>query len=87
MTETEGASYGMGMINLKAWDERDKGVEELMQLYKERTSHIKDATYSSSCHLPCPVSVMPVVLSFVCRIRRQAISMILRKWPIHWLRS
>lgn len=43
MTETEGASYGMGMINLKAWDERDKGVEELMQLYKERTSHIKDA--------------------------------------------
>ena len=43
MTETEGASYGMGMINLKAWNERDKGVEELMQLYKERTSHIKDA--------------------------------------------
>ena len=43
MTETEGASYGMGMINLKPWDEREKSVEELMQVYKERTSDIKDA--------------------------------------------
>ena len=43
MTETEGASYGMGMINLKPWDEREQSVEELMQVYKERTSDIKDA--------------------------------------------
>lgn len=43
MTETEGASYGMGMINLKPWSEREESVDELMQVYKDRTSHIKDA--------------------------------------------
>ena len=43
MTETEGASYGMGMINLKPWSERDQSVDELMQVYKDRTSYIKDA--------------------------------------------
>lgn len=43
MTETEGASYGMGMINLKPWSEREQGVNELLQVYKDRTSHIKDA--------------------------------------------
>ncbi len=43
MTETEGASYGMGMINLKPWSEREHTVDELMQVYKDRTSHIKDA--------------------------------------------
>ena len=61
MTETEGASYGMGMINLKAWDERDKGVEELMQLYKERTSHIKDADIQFFLPPSVPGSVTPVV--------------------------
>ena len=43
MTETEGASFGMGMINLKPWDEREKTAEELMQVYADRTAHIKDA--------------------------------------------
>ena len=43
MTETEGASYGMGMINLAPWSEREHSVEELMKIYKDRTSHIKDA--------------------------------------------
>lgn len=43
MTETEGASYGMGMINLKPWSEREQSVTELMQVYKNKTSHIKDA--------------------------------------------
>lgn len=43
MTETEGASYGMGMINLKPWSEREQGVNELLQVYKDRTSYIKDA--------------------------------------------
>ena len=43
MTETEGASYGMGMINLKPWSERDKTVDELISTYEERVSHIKDA--------------------------------------------
>ena len=43
MTETEGASYGMGMINLKPWSEREQSVEELMRIYADRVSHIKDA--------------------------------------------
>lgn len=43
MTETEGASFGMGMINLIPWDKRDKTVNELMDEYRERVSHIKDA--------------------------------------------
>ncbi len=43
MTETEGASFGMGMINLKPWDQRDKTANEYMQIYADRTAHIKDA--------------------------------------------
>lgn len=43
MTETEDASYGMGMINLKPWDDRAYTVNELMEIYKEKTGHIKDA--------------------------------------------
>ena len=43
MTETEGASYGMGMINLKPWSEREQTVDELLEVYADRTSHIKDA--------------------------------------------
>jgi RND transporter, HAE1 family len=43
MTETEGASFGMGMINLKPWNEREQTAEELMRVYAERVSHIKDA--------------------------------------------
>lgn len=43
MTETEGASYGMGMINLKPWSERENTVNELLEIYADRTSHIKDA--------------------------------------------
>lgn len=43
MTETEDASYGMGMINLKPLNERDKTAAELLEVYAERTAHIKDA--------------------------------------------
>ncbi len=43
MTETEGASFGMGMINLKPWSERKETVEELIHNYTEHISHIKGA--------------------------------------------
>jgi len=43
LTETAGASYGMGMINLVAWEDRDKSVNELIQEYQERVSHITGA--------------------------------------------
>lgn len=38
-----GASFGMGMINLKPWDERKVTVEELIQVLEKKTRHIKDA--------------------------------------------
>lgn len=43
MTETEGASFGMGMINLVPWDRRELTAAELMEKYRERVSHITDA--------------------------------------------
>ncbi|MCW5912424.1 MAG: efflux RND transporter permease subunit [Cyclobacteriaceae bacterium] len=44
ISEGAGASYGMGMINLKPWDERDQSVDELVRVLEEKTSHIKDAS-------------------------------------------
>lgn len=44
ISEGAGASYGMGMINLKPWDERDQTVDELVRELEEKTRHIKDAS-------------------------------------------
>jgi len=44
LTESKGASYGMGMINLKPWDERDLSVEDLTELMREKTKGIYDAS-------------------------------------------
>lgn len=44
ISEGAGASYGMGMINLKPWHERDQSVDELVKVLEEKTSHIKDAS-------------------------------------------
>ncbi len=44
VNEVAGASYGMGMINLKAWDKRKASVQELIQQLQQRTRHISDAT-------------------------------------------
>ncbi|WP_164111375.1 MULTISPECIES: efflux RND transporter permease subunit [Sphingobacterium] len=44
VTEVSGSSYGMGMINLKAWDQRDETVDDVMKVLREKTSHIADAT-------------------------------------------
>ncbi|UCS93125.1 efflux RND transporter permease subunit [Echinicola marina] len=43
LTETAGASYGMGMINLVAWEDRDMSVAELIREYEGRVSHITGA--------------------------------------------
>ncbi|KEO71946.1 efflux RND transporter permease subunit [Anditalea andensis] len=43
MTETAGASYGMGMINLVGWGDREANVPALIEKYKERTAHISGA--------------------------------------------
>ncbi|WP_324670624.1 efflux RND transporter permease subunit [Hymenobacter sp. GOD-10R] len=41
--EVAGASYGMGMINLKAWDDREESVTDLITQLEEKTKGITDA--------------------------------------------
>lgn len=43
MSDVTGASYGMAMINLKTWDERDETVPEIIKQLKVKTAHIADA--------------------------------------------
>jgi HAE1 family hydrophobic/amphiphilic exporter-1 len=38
-----GASYGMGMINLKPWEERKMSVTDMIAELEEKTAHITDA--------------------------------------------
>ncbi|GAB4000943.1 efflux RND transporter permease subunit [Spirosoma daeguense] len=44
LTDGAGASYGMAMINLKHWDERNVSVQELIATLEEKTQGISDAT-------------------------------------------
>ncbi|UYQ95213.1 efflux RND transporter permease subunit [Chitinophaga horti] len=44
VNEVAGASYGMGMVNLKPWDERDVSVNDIIRELQERTKHIADAS-------------------------------------------
>ena len=43
VNEVAGSSYGMGMINLKPWDERKQSVPEFIKELKEKTKGITDA--------------------------------------------
>jgi len=43
ITEVSGASYGMGMINLKPWKERDQTVDDVIKDLRERTKDFADA--------------------------------------------
>lgn len=43
VTEIAGASFGMGMVNLKPWDERDFDVTKFISDLKKKLSHISDA--------------------------------------------
>ncbi len=44
LTDGSGASFGMGMINLKAWEDRKESVDDVVEILKEKTKHIKDAS-------------------------------------------
>lgn len=44
VTEGSGASFGMGMINLKPWKERKESADDIMEILTEKTKHINDAT-------------------------------------------
>ncbi|AFL86044.1 hydrophobe/amphiphile efflux-1 (HAE1) family transporter [Belliella baltica DSM 15883] len=54
LTETAGASYGMGMINLVDWSDRDKNVNQLIEDYQDRVSHIKGADVQFFSPPPVP---------------------------------
>ncbi len=43
LTESAGASFGMGMISLKPWDKREVSVDELIAQLEEKTKNIQDA--------------------------------------------
>jgi HAE1 family hydrophobic/amphiphilic exporter-1 len=43
VNEVAGASYGMGMVNLKPWGERKASLDEMMRLLEKRTREIGDA--------------------------------------------
>ncbi len=42
VTEVSGSSYGMGMINLKSWDDRKESVTDVIRILQEKTAHIND---------------------------------------------
>jgi len=44
MTDGAGAAYGMGMINLKPWHEREESVNDLILRLQQETENIKDAS-------------------------------------------
>ena len=44
MSDVAGASYGMGMINLKPWDQREGSLASFIQKLEEKTKHIADAS-------------------------------------------
>jgi hydrophobic/amphiphilic exporter-1 (mainly G- bacteria), HAE1 family len=44
ITEGAGASFGMGMVNLKPWDDREESVDDLIAKLNDATTHIKDAS-------------------------------------------
>ncbi|HEU4606798.1 MAG TPA: efflux RND transporter permease subunit [Chitinophagaceae bacterium] len=44
MSEISGASYGMAMINLKPWNERKENISEVIDILRQRTKRIADAS-------------------------------------------
>lgn len=43
ITESAGASYGMAMINLKPWEDRDESVNDIIELLRIKTENVNDA--------------------------------------------
>ncbi len=44
LTDGAGASYGMGMINLKPWDQREESMQEMIAKLEEKAKTITDAS-------------------------------------------
>lgn len=43
LTDGSGASFGMGMINMRPWDKRKQSVDDVIEILEKTTSSIKDA--------------------------------------------
>lgn len=43
LSDGTGATYGTALINLKPWHNRKESVEDVIELLKQNTSHVKDA--------------------------------------------
>lgn len=44
MSDVAGASYGMGMINLKPWDKRKESLQDIIKELEERSKVVTDAS-------------------------------------------
>jgi HAE1 family hydrophobic/amphiphilic exporter-1 len=53
LSDGTGATYGTCLVNLKNWKDRKMSVQEVMDLVKEKTGHIKDARLD--IFLPPPI--------------------------------
>jgi HAE1 family hydrophobic/amphiphilic exporter-1 len=54
LSEGVGSIYGMNLIGLKNWKERDKSDNEIIRILEEKTKHIKDATIEFFTPPPVP---------------------------------
>ncbi|MCQ8103436.1 efflux RND transporter permease subunit [Methylomonas sp. SURF-2] len=54
LSEGVGAVYGMNLISLKNWDEREASDKDLMKVLEEKTRHIKDASVEFFTPPPVP---------------------------------
>lgn len=54
ITDGTGASYGMKLMSLKNWNERDKTDQQIIAILKEKTNYIKDAKIEFFTPPPVP---------------------------------
>ena len=54
ITDGTGASYGMKLMSLKNWNEREYTDQEIIQMLKEKTAYIKDAKIEFFTPPPVP---------------------------------
>lgn len=54
LSEGSGAVYGMNLISLKKWDEREKSDKEIISELQEKTRHINDAKIEFFTPPPVP---------------------------------
>lgn len=54
LTDGTGASYGMNLISLKNWNDRERTDQEVIDALKQKTAHIKDARIEFFTPPPVP---------------------------------